>query len=752
MEEICERCYKKASHTCARCGEPYCSENCQRIDWPNHRLVCRKMPDLVPFVKYREEVYKELQPKKEISSERNIVHAYVDNHEDPNSNNHNDQQQHDQLVGPMTRKHFNNNEQHNDSKRYDQSNRLQESNVQQKWDREAVKDKFIDKQYEKDFSCDPQYPGIDAQSLRCDTKLDNVSEQNKWENRQEFNKGGDILNGKQCSSFRTSSTKYKQRHDYDEMGTTYVQNRLIYNEQCNKSQQNYKNIELQDYKVPEENFDTDIVEKDSGYKLSNQKYPDIDNQYLQLGIQLDNVSKQNKWENSKEFDQNNYKEIGKQSNNRNGFRKHDVNDIQVISDNSVQHNMGNSESFTHLPQQKRLDNSDGIGTSTQKSLSYNKQRNHSEEYNKNHELLDYKAVEEIFDVDIVEKNSGYKLSKQKYPDIDNEYLQRRTQLGNVSQQNMWENSKEFDQNNYKEIVKQSKSRDGFQNHDVNDIQVISDNSVQHNMDNSEYFTHLPQQKRVDNFDGIGTSTQKCLSSNKQHNHSEEYNKNHKLQNYKAIEETFNADIVKKDSGYALSNNQKYLDIDNGKLQRGIQFDNVSKQNKWENSKEFDQNNYKEIGKQSNSRNGFQNHDTNDLQVFPNNSGQHNMNKWVEPKEPLHVVKTESGNQAMKSKSFKHCAGDIQVTCNRKQSSDGTSQTQECFKTQKRYEELRVENVDQPRNDRFKLSYGKKNKKSGGKDIKDLDTDIRLYLGNNLKQRLECARQGINFLPIPFKNN
>ncbi|XP_037930053.1 GATA zinc finger domain-containing protein 14-like, partial [Teleopsis dalmanni] len=461
------------------------------------------MPDLVPFVKYREEVYKELQPKKEISSERNIVHAYVDNHEDPNSNNHNGQPQHDQL-GPMTRKHFNNNEQYNDSKRYDQSNRLQESNVvQQKWDREAVKDKLIDKQYEKDFSCDPQYPGIDAQSLRCDTKLDNVSEQNKWENRQEFNKGGDILSSKQCSSFRTSSTKYKQRHDYDEMGTTNVQNPLIYNEQCNKSQQNYKNIDLQDYKVPGENFDTDIVEKDSGSKLSKQKYPDIDNEYLQRRTQLSNVSKQNKWENSKEFDQNNYKEIVNQSNGRNGFQNHDGNDIQVISDNSVQHIMDNSESFTHLPQQKHLDNYDGFGTSIQKSLSYNKQRNHSEQYNKNHELQDYKAVEETFNADIVKKDSGYALSNnQKYLDIDNGKLQRGIQFDNVSKQNKWENSKEFDQHNYKEIGKQSNSRNGFRKYDFNDIQVISDNSVQHNMDNSEYFTNLPQQKRLDNFDGI----------------------------------------------------------------------------------------------------------------------------------------------------------------------------------------------------------------------------------------------------------
>jgi hypothetical protein len=36
----CSHCQKISLSQCARCARPYCSEQCQRLDWPKHRAGC----------------------------------------------------------------------------------------------------------------------------------------------------------------------------------------------------------------------------------------------------------------------------------------------------------------------------------------------------------------------------------------------------------------------------------------------------------------------------------------------------------------------------------------------------------------------------------------------------------------------------------------------------------------------------------------------------------------------------------------
>lgn len=45
---ICIRCGSHAYYNCARCDDFYCTQDCQRIDWPVHKLHCIPMPELVP--------------------------------------------------------------------------------------------------------------------------------------------------------------------------------------------------------------------------------------------------------------------------------------------------------------------------------------------------------------------------------------------------------------------------------------------------------------------------------------------------------------------------------------------------------------------------------------------------------------------------------------------------------------------------------------------------------------------------------
>nr|XP_036672682.1 uncharacterized protein LOC118876792 [Drosophila suzukii] len=50
MEEMsCVVCGNPSSLMCQRCGEPYCKEGCQRLDWQRHKHVCIIMPPLVAY-------------------------------------------------------------------------------------------------------------------------------------------------------------------------------------------------------------------------------------------------------------------------------------------------------------------------------------------------------------------------------------------------------------------------------------------------------------------------------------------------------------------------------------------------------------------------------------------------------------------------------------------------------------------------------------------------------------------------------
>ena len=40
----CTLCGTKSVCKCERCGDLYCSPQCQRKDWPNHRYICFPIP------------------------------------------------------------------------------------------------------------------------------------------------------------------------------------------------------------------------------------------------------------------------------------------------------------------------------------------------------------------------------------------------------------------------------------------------------------------------------------------------------------------------------------------------------------------------------------------------------------------------------------------------------------------------------------------------------------------------------------
>ncbi|XP_016983898.2 uncharacterized protein LOC108047970 [Drosophila rhopaloa] len=47
IEMLCVVCGNPAGLMCQRCGEPYCKDGCQRLDWQRHKHVCIIMPPLV---------------------------------------------------------------------------------------------------------------------------------------------------------------------------------------------------------------------------------------------------------------------------------------------------------------------------------------------------------------------------------------------------------------------------------------------------------------------------------------------------------------------------------------------------------------------------------------------------------------------------------------------------------------------------------------------------------------------------------
>ncbi|XP_070072837.1 uncharacterized protein Kots [Drosophila takahashii] len=64
-EMTCVVCGNPAGLMCQRCGEPYCKEGCQRLDWQRHKHVCIIMPPLV--------AYRPLQPAQLVQQPPNPI-------------------------------------------------------------------------------------------------------------------------------------------------------------------------------------------------------------------------------------------------------------------------------------------------------------------------------------------------------------------------------------------------------------------------------------------------------------------------------------------------------------------------------------------------------------------------------------------------------------------------------------------------------------------------------------------------------
>lgn len=43
----CLVCHKLCISACSRCGEIFCSRECQTIGWQDHKWVCFEMPELI---------------------------------------------------------------------------------------------------------------------------------------------------------------------------------------------------------------------------------------------------------------------------------------------------------------------------------------------------------------------------------------------------------------------------------------------------------------------------------------------------------------------------------------------------------------------------------------------------------------------------------------------------------------------------------------------------------------------------------
>lgn len=40
----CVLCKNPGHLQCSRCNDPYCSAECQKIDWSHHKFICVEMP------------------------------------------------------------------------------------------------------------------------------------------------------------------------------------------------------------------------------------------------------------------------------------------------------------------------------------------------------------------------------------------------------------------------------------------------------------------------------------------------------------------------------------------------------------------------------------------------------------------------------------------------------------------------------------------------------------------------------------
>lgn len=42
LNKICGHCFEAADNVCGNCLTCYCSQDCQKIDWPNHKQKCKE--------------------------------------------------------------------------------------------------------------------------------------------------------------------------------------------------------------------------------------------------------------------------------------------------------------------------------------------------------------------------------------------------------------------------------------------------------------------------------------------------------------------------------------------------------------------------------------------------------------------------------------------------------------------------------------------------------------------------------------